>query len=249
VDCDTADRTERLRRILLVGTRLSLASVVPVAGTLMVLARPLLQAWVGKSFDPRELDAAVLVLQVLSLTVIVRVGSATSGTLLKGAGHHRLLAVTNVSTAIVNLILSIALIGRFQLTGVAVGTLVPVSLGGLLILVPAGCARVGISVRRACTEAVWPAIWPCVPMAVWALALRTRLDTSLFAVGIAAATSAGVYVLFFLRFSTMPEERALLVARLRVLWITGARRLQPNGDRGLPPRVNPIPSQGTTPHV
>ena len=249
VDSDTADRTERLRRILLVGTRLSLASVIPVAGTLIVLARPLLQAWVGRSFDSRELDAAVLVLQILSLTVIVRVGSATSSTLLKGAGHHRLLAVTNVSTAVVNLVLSIALIGRFQLTGVAIGTLLPVSLGGLLILVPAGCARVGVTVRRAWVEAVWPAVWPCVPMVFWALAMRTRPDTSLIAVGVAAASSTGVYVLFFLRFSTTPSERALLVAKLRDVWLKGARRLQPTGDRGLQPSVEPIPTQGTTPHV
>ena len=224
------------------------ASVI-VSYSRMVLARPLLQAWVGRSFDSRELDAAVLVLQVLSLTVIVRVGSATSSTLLKGAGHHRLLAVTNVSTALVNLVLSIALIGRFQLTGVAIGTLLPVSLGALLILVPAGCARVGVTVRRAWVEAVWPAVWPCAPMIVWALAMRTRPDLSLVGVGIAAASSAGVYALFFLRFSTTPSERALLAAKLREVWLRGARRLQPSGDRRLQPGVNSIPTQGTTPHV
>jgi O-antigen/teichoic acid export membrane protein len=215
VDSDTVDRQDRLQRILLVGTRLSLAAVLPLAGTLILFSRPLLQAWVGHSFDAGELEASVRVLQILAVTVIFRVGSATAGTLLKGAGRHRLLAFSNVAMAVVNLALSIALIGRFSLTGVAVGTLVPVSLIAAFVLVPAGCRRADVTARRLFMEAAWPALWPILPMTAWALAIRPYASASLVAVGLGAATSAGVYLAAFLLFSTGLAERELLVSRIR----------------------------------
>jgi O-antigen/teichoic acid export membrane protein len=244
VDSHTSDRSGRLRRILLEGTRLSLASVIPLGGTLIVFGRPLVHAWVGSAFSDRELDAAVLVLQILSLTVIVRVGCATAGTLLKGAGRHRLLAFTNVATAIVNLALSIALIGRLELPGVAIGTLVPVSLGAALILLPAGCARVGVTPGRLLAAAVLPAVWPSIPMVACALAIRPYAGTSLMSVGIAAATAASVYAIVFLLFSTTQSEREFFRARLKTCTAIF--------DRPGPPRItlpSPVSSQGTTPHV
>jgi O-antigen/teichoic acid export membrane protein len=244
VDSHTSDRSGRLRRILLEGTRLSLASVIPLGGTLIVFGRPLVQAWVGSAFSDRELDAAVLVLQILALTVIVRVGCATAGTLLKGAGRHRLLAFTNVATAIVNLALSIALIGRLELPGVAIGTLVPVSLGAALILLPAGCARVGVTPGQLLAAAVLPAVWPSIPMIAWALAIRPHAGTSLMSIGIAAASAASVYTIVFLLFSTTQSEREFFRARFKT-WTAIF-------DRSGPPRItlqSPVSSQGTTPHV
>src|SRR6185503_12879957 len=105
VDSDSAARMDRLQAILIQGTRLSLATVIPMGGAIMLMAGPLVRAWVGPGFD-----ASVLVLQLLLLSVIVRVGSATAGTVLKGAGEHRLVAFTNVAAGLVNLALSIAFV-------------------------------------------------------------------------------------------------------------------------------------------
>jgi len=116
------EQVDRLQRLFLVGTRLSLATVVPIAAVLILMAGPLIRAWVGPGFD-----GSVIVVQLLASIVVVRVGTATASTLLKGAGRHRLVAVVNVVTAIVNVSLSIALVKPLGLAGVAIGTLVPVS--------------------------------------------------------------------------------------------------------------------------
>jgi hypothetical protein len=50
----------------------------------MMLAAPLIHAWVGPRFDE-----SVLVAQILVFVVAIRVGNATATTLLKGAGEHR----------------------------------------------------------------------------------------------------------------------------------------------------------------
>src|SRR5207302_1219522 len=95
VENDTAARLDRLQRIFLEGTKLSLATVVPLSGTMFLMARPLVHSWVGADFE-----GSVRILQLLSVTVIVRVGNATGMTLLKGAGSHRVVSVANISTAV-----------------------------------------------------------------------------------------------------------------------------------------------------
>ncbi|HEY7292721.1 MAG TPA: oligosaccharide flippase family protein [Vicinamibacterales bacterium] len=211
---DTAARDERLRRIFLVGTRLSLATVIPLAGTLILLGGPILHAWLGKAFGLRDLNVAVVVLQILAVTVIVRVGNATACTLLKGAGHHRLLAFTNVGIAIANLSLSVALIHAFSLVGVALGTLIPVTAGSMFILFPAGCRRVGVKVRQALIESVWPAAWPAVVMVAWVELMKPWVRESLTAVGSEAIASVALYAVTFFFFGTSTPERELLYSKL-----------------------------------
>ena len=86
-------------------------------------ARPSAGAGVGR---PGFL-ASVPVIHILAAAVIFRVGNATATTLLKGAGNHRLLAFANVSIALANLALSVALVRTHGIVGVALGTLIPLA--------------------------------------------------------------------------------------------------------------------------
>ena len=202
VDNDTADRIHRLQAILIQGTRLSLATVVPMGGAMMLMAAPLVRAWVGAEFA-----GSVIVLQLLSLTVIVRIGAATATTLLKGAGEHRLVAFANVAAALVNIAVSIAIVRPLGLVGVAIGTLVPVCIASSLVVFPAGCRRVGLTLARGLTEAVWPAIWPAAVMTAFVYATRDLLPPSLFAVAAEMAAACLVYVAVFVTFGISREER------------------------------------------
>jgi O-antigen/teichoic acid export membrane protein len=208
VDNDSAARLDRLQAIFIQGTRLSLATVIPMGGAMMLMAGPLVRAWVGPEFS-----ASVLVLQLLSLTVIVRVGNATASTLLKGAGKHRLVAFTNVAAAFANLALSIAIVKPLGLPGVAIGTLVPVCLASTLVLFPAGCRRVELPIERALSEAVWPAVWPAGVMTAYVLATRDLVPVNLFAVGAEVAVAAGIYALVFVFFGISAQQRRLYVSR------------------------------------
>jgi O-antigen/teichoic acid export membrane protein len=208
VDNDSAARLIRLQAIFIQGTRLSLATVVPMGGAMILLAQPLIRAWVGPGFSE-----SVLVLRLLALTVIVRVGNATAGTLLKGAGEHKLVAFTNVSAAVANLALSIAIVRPLGLPGVAIGTLVPVCLASTLVLFPAGCRRVQLPIRRVCAEAVWPAVWPAGVMAAYILATRDLVPTNLFAIGAELAMAAGIYALVFVFFGISAQQRRMYVSK------------------------------------
>src|SRR6185503_8297478 len=56
-------------------------------------------------------------------------------------GRHRLVAYVSLGEAIANLALSVVLVRRFGMLGVAVGTAVPVVLANLFILLPAACRQ------------------------------------------------------------------------------------------------------------
>ncbi len=220
VENDAAARLDRLRRIFVDGTKLSLAAVVPLAGVLFLFADPLVLAWVGPSFQ-----ASVEVLQLLAIVVVIRVGNATGATVLKGAGSHRVVAATNLGTALCNVALSIALVTPFGLRGVALGTLVPVAAGSLLLLFPLACRRVDLGVGQAVSRAVVPAVWPALPMCAFAVATRPFVPPSLPAVGLAGAAAAAVYGLTFVLFGLSSTERAFYLGK--VAQVLHINRLRP----------------------
>ena len=217
VEHDTAAHAERLQRIFVIGTRLSLAMAVPMAGGMMLLARPLITSWVGPDFGE-----SALILQLLSAVVIVRVGAAMGSTLLKGCGSHRLIAGTNMSAAIVNVALSVALVKPLGLAGVAIGTLIPVAFALTVIVFPAACRRVGLTVTEGFVQAVWPSLWPVGAMALYVFATRPFVPHMLVAVAVEYALAVSIYGLTFLFLSISPTERQFYVEKISAL--AGLRR-------------------------
>lgn len=212
VDADTAQRDERLRDLLVQGTRLSLATTLPVAGALALLAHPVVVGWTGPEFA-----AAAVLVQVLGLVVIVRVGTWTASTVLQGAGRHRLLSLTNLGAAAANIGLSIALVRTYGLTGVAFATLVPVVLRAMTIVVPVACARVGLPVARFAVTAVWPAAWPAA-ITLGALALvRDAAGSSLWQAVLLGAAAGLVYAGLFLGIAIGRSDRHRYLGKLRTM--------------------------------
>jgi O-antigen/teichoic acid export membrane protein len=219
VDSDAGNKPERLRAIFIQGTRLSLVSVVPLAASMMMLADPLIRAWVGTKF----LDS-IFVAQLLILVVAIRVGNATATTVLKGAGQHRLLALTNAGTAVGNIVLSLLWIRHYGLIGQAMGTLIPVAASSILILWPAACRRVGVNAFAAFNEAVWPTVWPVVAMAIVIIPLRQALPARLWAVALAGGLGSLAYLGAFLAFAVKKRERQLYMEKINELMAARRRR-------------------------
>ena len=217
VDSDTTNRVGRLQRVLLEGTRLSLATVVPIAIAVIVLADPLIRAWLGT-----EVLAAVPVIQILAFAVLLRVGNATSTTVLKGSGQVRHVAMVNIVTGLVNLALSSLLITRFGLVGVAVGTLIPIAVASIFVLFPAACRRVDVPVGRALRFAAWPAAWPAAVVSVCLLGVKLVSPESLMAVVAEAAIACALYVGLFI-IAIGRQDRGEYLAKLMTIMGRGHR--------------------------
>ena len=210
VDSATVGNGDRLRVVLLQGTRLSLAMVIPIATTLALLAEPLVLIWVGPQFGP-----SVPIIHILAAVVACRVGNATATTLLKGSGHHRLLAFSNLGIGVANLVLSVIFVHRYGLIGVAIGTLIPLSLVSAFVLFPAACRRAGIPLGRAVISGVWPAIWPGVFMAIFLVASRQFVGPSIVFLALEALGAGLVYAILFLVFAINHDERNWYFLKIR----------------------------------
>jgi O-antigen/teichoic acid export membrane protein len=159
---DEAQARERLRAMMIDGTRIALTLVFGITVCLMTFAAPLITRWMGPEFE-----ASVLPLQVLAVTGIVLVGQGPLGNILLGTGRHRLVAYVALGEALANLVLSVMLVRRYGILGVAIGTAVPVIAANLFILLPAACRQVQLAVSDFVrTVAVAPAVGAVVAVAV-----------------------------------------------------------------------------------
>jgi O-antigen/teichoic acid export membrane protein len=212
VDSDAVGRGDRLRLVLLQGTKLSLGMVIPVVTVLCLLAHPLVMGWVGPSFS-----GSVPIIYILAAAVLFRVGAATSTTTLKGAGRHRLLALSHVTIAITNLVLSVMLVRFLGLVGVALGTMIPLGLVTILVLFPAACRRVDLPINQALRKAVWPAVWPAGSIVVYLMITRSFAGGGLIFVAGQAITAGFIYLAIFMWLATDRDERQWYLSKVKLL--------------------------------
>src|SRR4029078_3672077 len=142
VDRAALARRDRLQLLLIQGTRLSLAMVIPKCAIVGLLTQPIVRAWMG----PRS-SGSIPILQILAIVVAVKVGTMTSQSMLKGTENHRFLAASTMPMSLANLAISIVLARRFGLVGVALGTLISASAVLMLVGFPKACRVVGLSFR------------------------------------------------------------------------------------------------------
>jgi hypothetical protein len=96
------------------------------------------------------------------------------------------------------------------------GSIVPVALMAGCATFPRACRRVGLPIRRALREAVWPAAWPLVGVVAW-LQLAARFGESSGRVLVAKLViGAAIYAIFFC-VAIGRTERAHYLFRLREL--------------------------------
>lgn len=222
VDSSTVQRVDRLQKILIQGTRLSLGMVVPLATVLGLTARPLVMVWVGPQFAE-----SVNVIYILSVVVAFRVGNATSAVILKGSDLHKFLAFSNLSMAVSNLILSVLLVRVYGLIGVAVGTLIPMVVMAMFVVFPKACRRVGLSVWTVVRMSVWPATWPAIVMAIFVVLTRGRIQGSWSLLILQSFVAALIYAALFLVFAINRNERDWYLNKIKEMFRRGTVRSSP----------------------
>ncbi len=197
--------TRRLRELALRGSRYTLALFVPLVVTLMALAKPLLEGWLGKRYGSGAEALTILLSYWLLYGALV----VTPGFLV-GAGRARELARVLVGVAAANLALSLALTPSLGLEGPALGTAIPFALAFPLLL-RAGLAASGATLGELARRAWLPAYSLGALLAGGLLALRAGAGLhSLAAVAAAGAGGVLAYWGAFYLLWLAPDERALV---------------------------------------
>lgn len=217
VDSSTIQRIDRLQKILVQGTRLSLAMVVPLATVLGLTARPLVMIWVGPAFS-----ASVNLIYVLSIVVALRVGNATAAVILKGSDVHKFLAFSNLGMAACNLILSVLLVRIYGLIGVAIGTLIPMLVFSMFVVFPAACRRVEMPVFTVLRRSAWPATWPAMLMGLFIALTRGGIEGSWSLLVLQSLVAAAIYAGLFLSFAINRDERDWYFNKIKEIFKRGS---------------------------
>jgi O-antigen/teichoic acid export membrane protein len=205
----SAGDLRRLRELVVRGTRYTLALFVPLCVTLMALAEPILEVWLGDRYGEGAAALTILVSYWLLYGGLV----VTPGFLV-GAGRAREVARIFIAVAVANLGVALILTPELGLEGPALATAIPffVAFPAMLRL---GLEASGASLAELARRAWLPAYALGAVLAGVLVALRLAPDPETLPAVIGMA-AAGV-VAYWLAFYTLvlgPDERTLVRGRI-----------------------------------
>ena len=112
---------EGLKRVLLKGSRLASMVFLPIGITLLLRGDSFVGLWMGPSYA--VLTGNVLV--ILTLAQLIASGNCVPASVTMGIGRHKGMVPAVLAEALCNLVLSILLVRRYGIIGVALGTALP----------------------------------------------------------------------------------------------------------------------------
>jgi len=132
---------QELERLYLSGIRVTGVLVTGLVVSMLVFGRPFIRLWIGSSYvSGLWINRSDVVMTVLILAYLPRMLHHISWQLLLASARVRFLMWLNILEAVANLGLSLILVRRYQLLGVAMGTLIPMVLSNVVVL-PAYISR------------------------------------------------------------------------------------------------------------
>jgi len=140
---------ESLERLYHDGSRLML--LVMMSGVLIsgFWARDFYRLWIGERYlTGTPFTSVALLFQILLLSVFTSYSSTIANQILVGAGHVRTVALVLISGSAINLCVSLLLIGRYGLAGVAIATVIASAVGDLIAMPLLLHKHVGLSASR-----------------------------------------------------------------------------------------------------
>lgn len=218
-----------IQRVMVYGTRAVLWIILPIEAGLILLGHPFLVLWMGQEIA----DASFLTLAILAAPLFLTLSQSISGRIVYGTGQLRWFACMTLAEGVVNLAVSLLLVGSLGIVGVAIGTTVPhIAFNVACAWYVCRLTRVSISSYLVHAFAV-PSAGVLLPVAAWYGynqafgAPGTWVELILVgALGVAAAGGA-----------VLALERAAREALTRAL-----RRTEPGATERMSSRSLPIPS-------
>jgi len=155
---DAQGDRDRLQRLLIQGTRAALLLSLPVELVLYFRGHTFIGLWMGQEYA--EISGGVL--RILVLAQVVAIANYTSGGIAYGLGKHRPVAYWSAVEALTNLGLSLLLVRRYGLEGVAWATVIASVVTNVWFWPRYVCGIVGLPLRsylwqswvRSCAAAV-----------------------------------------------------------------------------------------------
>ncbi len=194
-----------VQKLYLASMRLALLVYLPLGSCLVLLSSPFLALWVGPDYAQYSYLVALL-----SLSGLILVSQAPVALILQGINRHHILAITSIISGLVNLALSLILVGPFGLAGVAIGTLIPTTIESLFVILPYSLRIMNISFLEVIKVSLLPPLLPFGPMLLTLFGLNQILKpNSYITIILIGAAGIGVYVVTYFLIGASKTERLI----------------------------------------
>ena len=196
----------RLRQLYLVSSRIAIAIATPVAVILMFMGPLILTWWVGAEYAQYGHLVALL-----AIATLLGASQWPAAEVLLGMARPRVVAISACVSGIANIVLSILLLSRYGLTGVAVSAVVTMAIASLGVVVPTANRVLQVSLSTMLRE-VWAppgAAGAAAALVLWGSAGLGPAG-SLFILAARVAASTVVYAAVYLVMPAPTSERRLL---------------------------------------
>jgi len=134
---------ENLRRLVLHGTRAALVVSLPIQVALFFRGHTFIRLWMGEQYAIPSGN----VMQILLLSVVFSSANTTSAGIVYGMEKHKRIALWGIIESVLNLSLSIILVRRIGIYGVAWGTTIPSVIMEMILWPGYICMLLHMSVR------------------------------------------------------------------------------------------------------
>jgi O-antigen/teichoic acid export membrane protein len=161
-----------LRSMIVSATRISTGLTAGIALMFIAFGRPFLDLWIGP-----EVEEAYWPLVILSVALVIGMAQDMPSKAVYASARHRMGAAVTIGGLLANMALSILLVHRLEITGVALATLLAWSCAGTVMIV-VGCRMAGLAVTSFVREGLLPVTLPTIPAGLIALGLQQLLPAS-----------------------------------------------------------------------
>lgn len=142
-ELETKGESGKLHQMMIAGSMYSVLLSWPVLMALVIFGSNLLHTWV----DAKHASAAHLI-TILAIPTLLSLPQSGTSALLFGISRHKGVVVLSVLNALLNLGLSLLWVRSYGLTGVALGTAIPLGLVGGIATMVYGCHALRLPIGR-----------------------------------------------------------------------------------------------------
>jgi O-antigen/teichoic acid export membrane protein len=195
-----------LRSLYLKTSKISIAIYMPLALFLAIFGQSFINLWVGE-----ENFVGMNVLLVLIFITFSHSFAGPSGHLLQAIGKNKEIMYLNIVMAVLNLTLSIILVQKIGLLGVALGTLVAHLCTGFWVVPLLVYKYIGLRVKTFLLSGILPPILVGIPAGAiaWVFIQDFLPNNNFFYLCLKGVLVVGIYAVIYLAIGATKEERQM----------------------------------------
>jgi O-antigen/teichoic acid export membrane protein len=206
---DARRDTSGLQGLLFLATKITLLIVLPLCLGFIFLGRQFIILWMGSAYA-----SSAIFLIVLTIPQFSSMSQYVSSLVLAGMAKHRVLAYFVLAEGVANLVLSIILVQKIGVIGVAWGTVIPDLICTGLIVPFYALRTLNIRVRDYLVKAYLRPFFCALPAAALGYVFSQRMSAAWLTFAAEAVAMCGAFGVMSWFFCFDRSERSMALARL-----------------------------------